>query len=171
MRSAVAAALGLNLFNRQAAKLYMCNIAQIANVLQSLLITDGPEGTRCVRTTTYFAFRLFKPHRGNTSVHVDGSSEAPNAISVSASKTNGKLIVSLVNSSDTEDITAICHIRGVTAKTAAAQILHHADRNAANSFDAPETIIPQTHPARIEGDKLILDLPPLSVSTVTVETA
>ncbi len=34
MRSAVAAGLGLNIFNRQADKLYMCNIAQIVNVLQ-----------------------------------------------------------------------------------------------------------------------------------------
>jgi alpha-N-arabinofuranosidase len=43
MRSGVAAGLGLNLFNRQADKLFMCNIAQMVNVLQSLLITDGPE--------------------------------------------------------------------------------------------------------------------------------
>ena len=35
MRSAVAAGLGLNIFNRQADKLYMCNIAQMVNVLQS----------------------------------------------------------------------------------------------------------------------------------------
>ena len=33
MRSAVAAALGLNVFHRQADKLVMCNIAQIVNVL------------------------------------------------------------------------------------------------------------------------------------------
>lgn len=36
MRSAVAAGLGLNVFNRQCEKLYMCNIAQIANVLSTL---------------------------------------------------------------------------------------------------------------------------------------
>jgi alpha-N-arabinofuranosidase len=55
MRSAVAAGLGLNIFNRPADKLYMCNIAQIVNVLQSMLLTDGPEGHRCLRTTTYDA--------------------------------------------------------------------------------------------------------------------
>ena len=60
MRSAVAAGLGLNIFNRQADKLYMCNIAQMVNVLQSVLLTDGPEGKDCVRTTTYYAFMLFK---------------------------------------------------------------------------------------------------------------
>ena len=72
MRSAVAAGLGLNIFNRQADKLYMCNIAQMVNVLQSVLLTDGPEGKNCVRTTTYYAFMLFKPHRGKTAVRVEG---------------------------------------------------------------------------------------------------
>ena len=60
IRSAVAAGLGLNIFNRQADKLYMCNIAQMVNVLQSLILTDGPEGRNCVRTSNYWAFMLFK---------------------------------------------------------------------------------------------------------------
>lgn len=42
----------------------MCNIAQAVNVLQSLLFTDGPEVKNCIRTTTYYAFALFKTHRG-----------------------------------------------------------------------------------------------------------
>src|SRR6516225_6860995 len=71
IRSAVAAGLGLNIFNRQADKLYMCNIAQIMNVLQSVLLTDGPEGKNCVRTANYYAFLLFKPHRAKTAVHVE----------------------------------------------------------------------------------------------------
>ena len=169
MRSGVAAGLGLNLFNRQAAKLYMCNIAQITNVLQSLLITDGPEGERCVRTTTYYAFLLFKEHRGNTAVHVENGVDDPLGVSVSASKAEGKLVVSLVNPKDTEATTAECDLPGVTVHRTTARILHHADRNAANSFDAPDTITPREHPARIEAGKLVVDLPPLSVVTVVLE--
>ena len=71
MRSAVAAGLGLNIFNRQADKLYMCNIAQMVNVLQSLMLTDGPEGKNCVRTSNYWAFMLFKPHRSKKAVKVE----------------------------------------------------------------------------------------------------
>jgi alpha-N-arabinofuranosidase len=169
MRSGVAAGLGLNLFNRQAAKLYMCNIAQITNVLQSLLITDGPEGERCVRTTTYYAFQLFKEHRGNTAVHVDNENEDPLGVSISATKTAGKLVVSLVNPKDSEEVSVECILRGVTPRNATARILHHADRNAANSFDAPDAITIQAHPARIEAQKLVVDLPPLSVITAVVE--
>ena len=169
MRSGVAAGLGLNLFNRQAAKLYMCNIAQITNVLQSLLITDGPEGKRCVPTTTYYAFLLFKEHRGNTAVHTESDNDDPLAVSISASKAEGKLVVSLVNPKDTEEVTAECVLHGMTPRKATARILHHADRNAANSFDAPDTITPQAHPARIQAGMLTVDLPPLSVVTVEVE--
>ena len=31
-------------------------------------VTDGPEGRNCVRTTSYYAFLLFKSHRSKTSV-------------------------------------------------------------------------------------------------------
>src|SRR5437016_5803438 len=97
MRSAVAAGLGLNIFNRQADKLHMCNIAQIVNVLQSLLLTDGPEGKSCIRTSTYHAFAFFKPHRSKTAVRVETQDSSPLAVSVSASKAQNELVVSFVN--------------------------------------------------------------------------
>jgi alpha-N-arabinofuranosidase len=159
MRSGVAAGLGLNLFNRQAAKLHMCNIAQIVNVLQSLLITDGADGTRCVRTTTYYAFLLFKEHRGNMAVYVENGGKDPLGVSVSATRAAGKLVMSLVNPQDKEEVTAECELQGVTARNATARILHHADRNAAKSLDAPDAITPQPHPARVEAGKLLVDLP------------
>ncbi|HTB98239.1 MAG TPA: alpha-L-arabinofuranosidase C-terminal domain-containing protein [Terracidiphilus sp.] len=171
MRSGVAAGLGLNLFNRQASKLYMCNIAQIDNVLQSLLLTDGPEGERCVRTTTYYAFELFKGHRGKTSVNVESDSKDPLGISVSATLGEGKLVVSLVNPDDTKTVSTRCDLAGVKGTKATARILHSPDRNAANTFDAPDTIVPQDHPARLETGNLIVQLPPLSLVTVVVETA
>jgi hypothetical protein len=40
-------------------------------VLQAVLITDGPEGRNCVRTTSYYAFLLFKPHRAKMSVRLE----------------------------------------------------------------------------------------------------
>ena len=43
----------------------MCNIAQIANVLQSLILT---EGERMVLTPTYHVFDMYQPHQGGQSV-------------------------------------------------------------------------------------------------------
>jgi len=147
----------------------MCNIAQITNVLQSLLITDGPKGKRCVRTTTYHAFQLFKEHRGNTAVHVENDSNDPPGVSISVTKAQGKLVVSLVNPRDSEEVTAECALCGVTVPKASARILHNADRNAANTFDAPDAIVPKTMPVRIEDGKLLVDLAPLSAVTVVVD--
>src|SRR5207247_5185796 len=122
MRSAAADGLGLNIFNRQADKLYMCNIAQIVNVLQSLLLTDGSEGKQSIRTTTYHAFALFKAHRGNSAVKVETDSatsdrEKPSLdLSVSASTKNGLVFLRLVNPPPDQDLEIQCALRGATAK-------------------------------------------------------
>ncbi len=136
MRSAVAAALGLNIFNRQADKLYMCNIAQMVNVLQSLMLTDGPEGKNCVRTTSYYAFMLFKPHRGKKAVKVEydgyrlptapqggrggGGRGVPQApppppdLSMSASRQGSEMVLTFVNPRHDIDMDVECTLRGVT---------------------------------------------------------
>jgi alpha-N-arabinofuranosidase len=171
MRSAVAAGLGLNLFNRQADKLYMCNIAQIVNVLQSLLLTDGPQGERCVRTTTYHAFMLFKQHRAKTSVRVETQTSSPLDLSVSASKSDGQLIVSFVNPRHDADLQVDCRIQGASPKDGSAQILHDADWNACNTFDSPNRVTPQLYPIDLEGSTIQLSLPRLSVVTATLRTS
>jgi len=171
MRSAVAAGLGLNIFNRQADKLFMCNIAQIVNVLQSLLLTDGPEGKSCIRTTTYHAFALFKPHRSKTAVRVETQDSSPLGISVSASKAENELVITFVNPRHDADVEIDCLIQGSTAREAKAQILHDADWNACNTFENPNRVLVQTHPVAVEGSRLKMDLPQLSVATVTLKTA
>ena len=61
LRDAIVTSLNFDIFARHTDRLRGANIAQMVNVLQSLLLTDGPEGEHCVRTTTYHAFSLFKP--------------------------------------------------------------------------------------------------------------
>jgi alpha-N-arabinofuranosidase len=170
MRSAVAAGLGLNLFNRQSDKLYMCNIAQIVNVLQSLLLTDGPEGKNCVRTTTYHAFTLFKGHRGNTAVKTETEEMPELGLSASASVKGNDLVVTLVNPRHDLDMEVDCALRGVVAKQASAQILHDLDWNAYNGFDSPDRVTPKAHPVTVEGSRMRLDLPRMSVATVVLKT-
>jgi alpha-N-arabinofuranosidase len=182
VRSAVAAGLGLNIFNRQADKLYMCNIAQIANVLQSVLMTDGLEGKNCVRTTTYYAFMLFKAHRGKTAVPVDVGARmlagdfSPNAVlppevSISASRSGSELVVSLVNPRASEDIEVECKLRGAKAKQGRAQILHDSDLNACNTFDHPDRVTIRPHEVAVEPDRIRIMLPAMSVATVTLDIA
>jgi alpha-N-arabinofuranosidase len=184
MRSAVAASLGLNIFNRQADKLYMCNIAQMVNVLQSVLLTDGPEGKNCVRTANYYAFLLFKPHRSKTAVRVeyDGSAlpapggrgglpqtEPAPELSMSASRQGSEMIVTLVNPRHDIDMDVDCGLRGVTARQGRAQILHHSDINSCNSFEQPDRLIIKPHSVAVESGRFRITLPFLSVAAVTLE--
>ena len=184
MRSAVAAGLGLNMFNRHADKLYMCNIAQIVNVLQSLLLTDGPEGKNCVRTSTYYAFQLFKPHRTQTALKVESDDTGPLALSASASKghyqmgeqrgsdnTRTQIVASFVNPRTDSDISVQCELRDASAAGATGQILHDPDWNAANTFDNPDKLVPKTFDVHASGSQIRFDLPGMSVATVTVQTS
>jgi alpha-N-arabinofuranosidase len=190
MRSAVGAALGLNIFNRQADKLYMCNIAQMVNVLQSVLLTDGPEGKNCVKTTSYHAFMLFKPHRGKTAVRVeaDGNKlpaaapgrggrgaqppqQDPPDLSVSASRQGGEIVITFVNPRHDVDMDVDCAVRGAAPRSARAQILHDADLNACNGFDNPNRVTIKPHEASVDGGRVRLSLPAMSVATVAVTVA
>jgi alpha-N-arabinofuranosidase len=186
MRSAVGAALGLNIFNRQADRLYMCNIAQMVNVLQSVLLTDGPESPKCVRTTTYHAFMLFKPHRGKTAVAVEADGNRlpaipmgggrgmqqqpapPPDLSVSASRQGGEVVISFVNPRHDVDMEVDCELRGLAGRSAKAQILHDPDLNAFNGFDHPDRITVKPHEVAVESGRVRLALPAMSVATVTV---
>jgi len=171
MRSAVAAGLGLNIFNRLADKLYMCNIAQMVNVLQSLLLTDGPTGEHCVKTTTYHTFALFKPHRSKTAVRVETGTTGPLDLSMSASKSGTELVISFVNPKSDATLRIDCALDGRRAESATALVLTHTDFNAANTFANPNAIVPQSHPIQVAGSSLKLDLPSMSIVTATVQMA
>ena len=60
LRDALVAALSLHIFQQHAARVRMANIAQTVNVLQALILTDGP---RLLTTPTYHVFDLFKGHQ------------------------------------------------------------------------------------------------------------
>ena len=158
----------MNIFNRQADKLYMCNIAQMVNVLQSLLLTDGPEGEHCVRTTTYHAFSLFKSHRSKTAVRVEIEDSLPLGLSVSASKNEKELVATFVNPRHDSDLQLECTLKGCVADGGIAQALHDKDWNACNTFDDPDRVIPKQQAIKVNGSKMQLDLPRLSVTTIVL---
>src|SRR5207253_8622608 len=102
LRDALVAATNFHIFHRHADRVRMGNIAQMVNVLQAMILTDGP---RMVRTPTYYAFLMYRPFKGATALPVtinspdfaSGASKVP-AIDVSAARgTDGATYVALVN--------------------------------------------------------------------------
>lgn len=65
MRDAIVAALTLNIFNIHSDRVSMANLAQMINVLQSLILTEGDQ---MVLTPTYHVFDLYKGHQNATLV-------------------------------------------------------------------------------------------------------
>ena len=57
------AGLSLNIFQNHAARVRMANLAQMVNVLQSLILTDKD---RMLLTPTYHVFDLYQGHQGAT---------------------------------------------------------------------------------------------------------
>jgi alpha-N-arabinofuranosidase len=165
MRCAVAAALGLNVFHRHADKLVMCNIAQIVNVLHSLLLAHED---KCVRTPAYYAFDLLKPHRGNTAIKLENEDNSPGGLSVSASQKEDQLVLTLVNPKHDAALNVNCSIAGRKAASANARILHHQDFNACNTFASPDVVVPRTCQISASGPNVRLDLPPLSIVTAAI---
>lgn len=167
MRSAVAAALGLNVFHRQAEKLVMCNIAQMVNVLHAILLTDED---KCIRTSTYYAFELLKGHRGNLALAVTPADDAL-GLSMSASRKGSELTATFVNPRHDRALAVECALEGGSATEAKARILHDDDFNACNTFQQPDRLVPKTHAVSVSGGALRLELPALSIATVNARLA
>ena len=146
MRDAICAALTLNIFHRHAERVRMANIAQIVNVLQSMILTNMDGGM--VLTPTYHVFEMFRPFQGATLLPVDAalpvreSAEGPAPLlSLSAARTpEGKTVIALVNAR--LDAAQTLEFAGLTQKVTAARILASKDVRDYNDFDHPTTVAP-----------------------------
>ena len=61
-----------------------------------------------------------------------------------------------------------CGLTGAKAASATAQLLSHADFNACNTFEKPNEVVPKPHAVSIDGSRLQLELPPISIAAVSV---
>lgn len=72
MRDALVAGINFNIFNKHCDRVKMANIAQMVNVLQSVILT---EGEKMILTPTYYAFYLYQNHQDATLI--DSYLESP----------------------------------------------------------------------------------------------
>ena len=102
LRDAVTAALYLNIFNNHARRVKMANVAQIVNVLQSMILTKEDQ---LVKTPTFYVFKMYKVHHNSTLLPItvqcdDYTFDGENLPSISASASTdslGKIHISLSN--------------------------------------------------------------------------
>ena len=175
LRDAIVAALSLNLFNKHTARLKMANIAQIVNVLQSMVLTRDD---KMLLTPTYHVFRMFRGHQDATSVPVAfecDTLQSPSgrlypSLSISASRAkNGRLLVTLVNPCLDRTQSISLELDALRPKDVTGEILSAGNVRTHNTFDQPARISPKPlDGVRIRGRTVSLTLPPASVVSVTL---
>lgn len=178
LRDALVAALTLNIFHAHCGRVRMANLAQTVNVLQAVILTDGP---MMVRTPTYHVFKLFQVHQGNqhVAVHVVadpyrvGDLELPRVHASASRDGAGTLHVSLVNldHEHATPVAIICYDRSGTVgwPVVCGQILTADRMNAANTFDAPDTVVPRAlEGVDSAGGRIRVEVPAKAVVQLTM---
>jgi alpha-L-arabinofuranosidase len=169
MRDAMIAGCNLNIFNNHCDRVKMANVAQIVNVLQSVILTNEQ---KIILTPTYHVMEMYNVHQGAVMLPVSVISndyvvgtEKLQAIWASASKDKAGLThISLVNIDANKAQDILIDINGASYKNVTGRILKSDRLQNYNSFDKPETIVPVEYKdAKLNGDKLQVKLPPYSV--------
>ena len=173
MRDVISGMLILHVFHKHNDRVKMANIAQMVNVLQAMILTDGE---KMVLTPTYHLFRMMKGHMDGERVDVDYDCEEQEInglkfpkISISASKKNGEMTVSICNTSLDSDEDMELDLRDGEFSVAGGEILVSEHMNDCNTFDAPNTVEPKKFDVSLENDKLSFKLPKMSACVITLK--
>lgn len=171
LRDALVAALTLDVFNRNADKLVMANIAQTVNVLQAMVLTQGE---KMMTTPTYHVFEMYRTHQGGRSLRT--SFEAPPisfaagdekrriaGLSGSASLKGDLLTLSVVNPHASLPLEATLDFQGGAPGEATVSVLTHSDLAAHNTFENPGQLRPVSGAWEIR-DRHVF--PPASVTVI-----
>lgn len=143
VRDALMAAVQLDIFNRHADRVVMANLAQMVNVIHSLILT---EGERMVLTPTYHLFDLYREHQDawllgswlETEEIGDAESRIP-SLSHTVSQKEDTLTLTISNLSPSQSREIDGYILGFDFTSSESRILR-GDMAGHNTFDRPRQI-------------------------------
>ncbi len=127
MRDAIVTGLTLNIFNKHCDRVKMANIAQLVNVLQALVLTDGE---KMLLTPTYHIFNMYKEHQENTLLgsfittpkSFEGK-QTPQLVESASISSDGTIISTIVNTAASKSAEIECQIADFAVKEITAEIL------------------------------------------------
>jgi alpha-N-arabinofuranosidase len=175
LRDALVAAINLNIFHRHAERVRLAAIAQMVNVLQAMILTDGP---KMVLTPTYHVFSLFRPFQDATQLPTElktppymlGGVSVP-SLSVSAARIGGGgIALALVNLDPHRGASISTTVTGAEIKKVSGSVLTAAAMDARNTFEAPQLVEPKPFAGtKLNRGKLDIVMPPKSVVVLKLE--
>ena len=175
MRDAMVAALSLNIFHNHAERLKMANIAQIVNVLQSMILTKGNE---IVLTPTYHVFRMYNVHQDATYIPLEykaaeftsPSGRPMPEISLTASRdSKGNINVSIVNPMVDKAQTVTLTFDELKPEKITGEILKSKTVNDYNDFGKAPAVAPAPFTGyKAKKDQLTVTIPAASIVSLTL---
>ncbi len=158
MRDAFVAALTLNVFHRHTDRVRMANIAQVVNVLQSMILTDTKGTGHMVLTPTYHVFEMYKGFMGATYLpleikcdsmdvrgdnHAKGGRRIPLLSASAARQKDGAIIISMANVSldETQDVEIA--LGNIKPENVSGRILSCKSVTDYNDFEHLENVCPR----------------------------
>lgn len=177
MRDAFVAALSLNVFHKYTDRIKMANIAQVANVLQSMILTKDD---KMVLTPTYYVFQMYNVHQDATYLPLDvlcatkqvreqmrrdGGQRTLPLLGATASRAkDGTVHLSLSNVDLEAANEVIVDLAGLGVKTVSGRILTCGQISDKNTFEHPDAVKPADFKdAKVSEGKLTVKMPPMSI--------
>lgn len=177
LRDAFVASTTFDIFHKYTDRLKMANIAQIVNVLQSMILTNDKGGM--VLTPTYYVFKMYNVHQDATYLPLSiNCKEMPvrdnrtvPMLSATASKDQaGKIHISLSNIDADNEQTVTVALGDIKATKAVGEILTAKNLTDYNTFEQPDMVKPAAFTnAKIAKGVLTIKMPAKSIVTVELQ--
>lgn len=147
IRDALIAGITLNIFNKHCDRVKIAALAQVVNVLQAVLLT---EGEKMIKTPTYHVMHMYRHHQGAellessvTGVEEIGTKKwtVPKVTESVSLGEDGLITITLNNLSADSSETVDIQFAGSGYQVAEAHVVTNSDIHAYNTFDAPEEVV------------------------------
>ncbi len=192
LRDAFVAALSLNVFHKYTDRVKMTNIAQVVNVLQSMILTDQEGTGHMVLTPTYHVFEMYTPFQEATYIPIDLKSEivqvskayfkekegavdagyrpCPILSATAAKATDGSIALAITNVSLDKSKTIEFNIEGDKVKNVSGRILTSKKVSDYNDFNHPNVVAPTVFKdAKLKNNKLTVKIPAKSIVVLSIK--
>ncbi|MBV6812489.1 alpha-N-arabinofuranosidase [Xanthomonas campestris pv. passiflorae] len=169
LRDALVASLNFDIFSQHAERVRMANIAQMVNVLQAMILTDGD---KMVLTPTYHVFALYKPYQDATQLPLQlqtpqyrhGDTQVPAVHGSAVKAKDGHVYLALTNLDATAAATVSVQVEGLPLRAVEGQILTAPAITTYNTYAQPTAVAPATfNGARVQGKAVNVALPAHSI--------
>ena len=174
LRDALVASLTLDIFSDHADRVRMANIAQMINVLQAMILTDG---NKMLLTPTYHVFAMYKPYQDATHLPLEinapayhhGTFTVPSVHGSAVKAKDGHVYVALTNLDPNHAAEVSVKLSG-SASQVSGQILTAPAITSLNTFEHPDAVKPVAFSgARVVGGKLQVALPAKAIVMLKLE--